>query len=80
MLKCASVAKGFVFGHLLFRLQSLYEPQDGQKVIFHYTAYNENGARIDSSYNGGKPLEQVVGIGGMVPGYGCRHLSRFTTR
>ena len=43
-------------------------PQDGQKVIFHYTAYNENGARIDTSYNGKRPLEQVVGIGGMVPG------------
>ncbi len=26
------------------------KPQEGQKVIFHYTAYNENGARIDSSY------------------------------
>lgn len=45
------------------------KPQEGQKVIFHYTAYNENGARIDSSYNGGRPLEQVVGIGGMVPGF-----------
>jgi FKBP-type peptidyl-prolyl cis-trans isomerase len=44
-------------------------PQDGQKVIFHYTAYNENGARIDTSYNGKRPLEQVVGIGGMVPGF-----------
>eukprot|EP00667_Euglena_gracilis_P015251 EG_transcript_15843 len=43
-------------------------PQDGQKVVFHYTAYNENGARIDTSYNG-NPLEQVVGINGMVPGF-----------
>jgi len=44
-------------------------PVDGQKVIFNYTAYNENGARIDSSYSKGRPLEQIVGIGGMVPGF-----------
>lgn len=43
-------------------------PVDGQKVVFHYTAYNENGARIDSSYAARRPVEQIVGVGGMVPG------------
>jgi len=44
-------------------------PVDGQKVVFHYTAYNENGARIDSSYAARRPVEQIVGVGGMVPGF-----------
>ena len=42
---------------------------DGQKVVFHYTAYNENGRRIDSSYLQNRPVDQIVGIGGMIPGF-----------
>jgi len=42
---------------------------DGQKVVFHYTAYNENGRRIDSSYKQDRPVDQIVGIGGMIPGF-----------
>lgn len=44
------------------------EPQDGQEVEFHYSAYNENGARIDSTFSKGKPVRQRLGIKGLIPG------------
>lgn len=44
------------------------EPLDGQQVVFDYTAYNENGAAIDSSYRKGRPAETRLGISGLIPG------------
>jgi FKBP-type peptidyl-prolyl cis-trans isomerase len=44
------------------------QPQDGQEVTFDYVAYNENGNRIDSSYNKGRPASVRLGINGLIPG------------
>lgn len=43
-------------------------PDDGQEVEFHYSAYNENGSRIDSSFSKGKPAKTRMGIKGLIPG------------
>lgn len=43
-------------------------PQDGQQVTFEYTAYNESGARIDSTYQKGRPAQTRLGINGLIPG------------
>ena len=43
-------------------------PEDGQQVTFDYTAYNENGNRIDSSYKQGRPAMTRLGINGLIPG------------
>ena len=43
-------------------------PLDGQQVIFHYSAYNENGSRIDSSFQKGQPAKTRLGINGLIPG------------
>ena len=45
-------------------------PTDGQEVLFHYTAYNESGRRIDSSYQKGVPARTRMGIQGLIPGMG----------
>ena len=39
-----------------------------QEVVFHYTAYNESGRRIDSSYQKGQPARTRMGIQGLIPG------------
>ena len=39
-----------------------------EQVKFHYTGYNENGRRIDSSYQQGEPARTRLGIKGMIPG------------
>jgi len=39
------------------------------QVTFHYTAYNENGRKIDSSYNRNKPVKGKLGIGSLIPGF-----------
>lgn len=44
-------------------------PVDGQEVAFDYVAYNESGARIDSSANKGRPAVIRLGIGGLIPGF-----------
>lgn len=44
-------------------------PEDGQQVQFHYTAYNESGAVIDSTYRKDRPATIRLGIGGMIPGF-----------
>ena len=44
------------------------EPKDGQEVTFHYTAYNESGGRIDTSFKQGKPSVTRLGIKGLIPG------------
>ena len=43
-------------------------PQDGQQVTFDYTAYNESGSRIDSTYTKGRPAQTRLGINGLIPG------------
>ena len=43
-------------------------PQDGQEVTFSYVAYNESGAKIDSSYQKGRPASTRLGINGLIPG------------
>jgi hypothetical protein len=40
-----------------------------QQVVFNYTAYNESGATIDSTYRKDRPAETRLGIGGMIPGF-----------
>lgn len=44
-------------------------PTDGQEVIFHYIAYNENGGTIDSTYRKSAPASTRLGINGMIPGF-----------
>lgn len=44
-------------------------PTSTSEVIFHYTAYNENGGRIDSSYRQGAPVRGRMGINAMIPGF-----------
>lgn len=44
-------------------------PQEGQQIIFDYTAYNEAGATIDSSYRKGQPAQTQLGIKGLIPGF-----------
>lgn len=44
------------------------EPVDGEQVTFAYTAYNESGGLIDSSYKQGRPAETRLGIQGLIPG------------
>ncbi len=43
-------------------------PVDGQQVLFHYNAYNENGVKIDSSYTKGRPAQTRLGTKGLIPG------------
>ncbi|GAB5362879.1 hypothetical protein AAMO2058_000836300 [Amorphochlora amoebiformis] len=43
-------------------------PKDGQKVIFDFTAYNENGDQIDSSLRKAEPPSAKIGLGTIVPG------------
>jgi len=52
-----------------FQLGTGPRPGEGQKAIFHYTAYNESGSPIDSSYKQGRPSEMRVGSGGVIPGF-----------
>jgi len=44
-------------------------PLSGQQVEFNYSAYNESGGLIDSSYRQGRPASTRLGIGGMIPGF-----------
>ena len=44
-------------------------PKDGQQATFTYTAYNESGAKIDSSFKEGKPAVTQLGTRGMIPGF-----------
>ena len=41
---------------------------DGQQVLFNYNAYNENGGKIDSSYNKKQPAQTRLGTKGLIPG------------
>ena len=44
-------------------------PEDGQEVTFNYTAYNESGGTIDSTYRKNVPASTRLGIKGMIPGF-----------
>lgn len=44
-------------------------PADGQEVVFDYTAYNEQGRRIDTTYSKGAPARTRLGIQGLIPGF-----------
>ena len=37
-------------------------------MTFSYVAYNESGAKIDSSYQKGRPASTRLGINGLIPG------------
>jgi FKBP-type peptidyl-prolyl cis-trans isomerase len=45
--------------------RTLHAPQ----VVFDYSAYNENGALIDSTYRKGEPAATRIGIAGLIPGF-----------
>lgn len=38
------------------------------QVVFDYTAYNEQGRRIDTTYSKGAPARTRIGIQGLIPG------------
>ena len=44
-------------------------PPFSHQVVFEYTAYNENGGRIDSTLKQGRPARTRIGIQGMIPGF-----------
>jgi FKBP-type peptidyl-prolyl cis-trans isomerase len=52
-----------------FQLGSGPQPGEGQQVVFDYTAYNESGGAIDSTYRKGRPAETRLGIQGLIPGF-----------
>lgn len=41
----------------------------GQKVKAHYRGTLDDGSVFDSSYDRGEPIEFVVGVGQMIPGF-----------
>jgi FKBP-type peptidyl-prolyl cis-trans isomerase 2 len=41
----------------------------GQKVQAHYRGTLDDGSVFDSSYDRGEPIEFVVGVGQMIPGF-----------
>jgi FKBP-type peptidyl-prolyl cis-trans isomerase 2 len=41
----------------------------GQKVKAHYRGTLEDGTEFDNSYDRGEPIEFVVGVGQMIPGF-----------
>ncbi|MBM3468542.1 MAG: FKBP-type peptidyl-prolyl cis-trans isomerase [Alphaproteobacteria bacterium] len=44
-------------------------PQKGQTVSVHYKGSLENGTQFDSSYDRGTPLQFMVGVGQVIPGF-----------
>jgi FKBP-type peptidyl-prolyl cis-trans isomerase len=62
-------ATGLIFKDLALGDTSAPYPEDGQEVVFDYTAYNESGSRIDSSASKGRPARVRLGIGGLIPGF-----------
>merc|ERR1712032_1135987 len=44
-------------------------PEDGDEIEFDYQGFNENGARIDSSYSSGRPVSiRLIPGSNLVPG------------
>ncbi len=44
-------------------------PQAGQLVVVHYTGWLTDGAKFDSSLDRGEPLEFIIGIRQVIPGW-----------
>jgi FKBP-type peptidyl-prolyl cis-trans isomerase len=56
---------------LLYRDYAIGEgetPKDGQQATFAYTAYNESGGLIDSTYRKGQDAVAQLGTKGLIPG------------
>jgi len=41
----------------------------GQKVVAHYRGTLDDGTEFDNSYDRGEPIDFVVGVGQMIPGF-----------
>ena len=44
-------------------------PVKGDTIVVHYIGYLEDGTQFDSSYNRNKPLETIIGVGRVIPGW-----------
>ena len=44
-------------------------PQPGQLVVVHYTGWLTDGVKFDSSLDRGEPLQFIIGIGQVIPGW-----------
>ncbi|KAG5439082.1 hypothetical protein PCANB_001380 [Pneumocystis canis] len=44
-------------------------PTKGDRVSIHYTGTLENGTKIDSSYDRGKPFATIIGTGQVIRGW-----------
>jgi FKBP-type peptidyl-prolyl cis-trans isomerase len=51
-----------------FKVGSGPQPVNSQLVTFAYSAYNESGGFIDSTYRKGKEAVTQLGIKGLIPG------------
>lgn len=61
-----------------FKMGAGESPIDGQEVTFGYTAYNEAGGFIDSTYRQGRNASTQLGINGLIPGKSSLHLFPMT--
>ena len=64
--------EGLIFKDYVIGDEGADPPKDGQEVIFDYTAFNEAGTRIDSSFSKGRPASARIGVGaggGLIPGF-----------
>jgi len=44
-------------------------PQKGQKVSVHYKGTLKDGTQFDNSYDRGAPIQFMVGVGQVIPGF-----------
>jgi FKBP-type peptidyl-prolyl cis-trans isomerase len=44
-------------------------PQRGQQVSVHYRGLLKDGTQFDSSYDRGSPIQFMVGVGQVIPGF-----------
>ncbi|MBX9804718.1 MAG: FKBP-type peptidyl-prolyl cis-trans isomerase [Alphaproteobacteria bacterium] len=44
-------------------------PQKGQKVSVHYRGTLQDGTPFDNSYDRGEPIQFMVGVGQVIPGF-----------
>ena len=64
--------EGLIYKDYVIGDEGAETPKDGQEVVFDYTAFNESGARIDSSFSKGRPAQARIGVGaggGLIPGF-----------